>query len=138
MAKRGQRASRAGKRVGERWEAPAGETFMDLRGWRERHPRAPLKEIEQELDRRLEQLRARRLADLAVASTATPAPAPGAATLPVLQRAGALAYTWWPRPAGSMARGTRGRQTPPTGRGRATAPPRGRVSRTVLLPRPAT
>jgi hypothetical protein len=65
MGKHGQR-----RRVGAQWEAQAGAAFLDLRGWRELHPRATLKEIEQELDRRLEQLRARMLADLALASTA--------------------------------------------------------------------
>jgi hypothetical protein len=65
MGKQGQR-----RRVGAQWEAQAAEAFLDLRGWRELHPRATLKEIEQELDRRLEQLRARMLADLALASTA--------------------------------------------------------------------
>jgi hypothetical protein len=70
MVKRGARAGGAGLGVGEGWEAQAGETFMDLRGWREVHPQATLQEIEQELDRRLEQLRARMLADLAMASTA--------------------------------------------------------------------
>src|SRR5579859_145093 len=60
----------AGQRVGPQWEAQAAEAFTDLRGWRELHPRASLREIEQELDRRWEQLRAKVLADLALASTA--------------------------------------------------------------------
>jgi ribosomal protein S27AE len=56
--------------VGPEWEAQAAEAFTDLRGWRELHPHATLREIEQELDRRWEQLRAKVLADLALASTA--------------------------------------------------------------------
>jgi hypothetical protein len=70
MSKERARTGGVGQRVGARWEAQAEETFMDLRGWRELHPQATLQEIEQELDRRLEQLRARMLADLAVASKA--------------------------------------------------------------------
>lgn len=69
MGKRGQRRG-VGGRVGPGWEAQAAEAFLDLRGWREMHPRATLKEIEQELDRRFERLRAKVLADLALASTA--------------------------------------------------------------------
>jgi hypothetical protein len=70
MGKQGQRRRRAGTRVGPQWEAQAAETFMDLRGWRALHPTATLQAIEQELDRRWEQLRARVLADLALASQA--------------------------------------------------------------------
>ena len=69
MGKQGQRR-RSGQRVGPQWEAQAEEAFTDLRGWRAMHPRATLREIEQELDRRWEQLRARVLADLALASRA--------------------------------------------------------------------
>jgi hypothetical protein len=69
VGKQGQR-QRTGKQIGQRWEAQAEEAFLDLRGWRELHPRATLREIEQELDRRLEQLRAGMLADLALASAA--------------------------------------------------------------------
>jgi hypothetical protein len=65
VGKQGQR-----KRVGSQWEASAEDAFMGLRGWRDAHPRATLQEIEQELDRRLEQMRARMLADLALASAA--------------------------------------------------------------------
>lgn len=56
--------------VGSQWEAQAQEAFLDLRAWRALHPQATLAAIEQELDRRLERLRARMLADLALASQA--------------------------------------------------------------------
>jgi len=58
------------RRVGPGWETQAGEVFIDLRGWRALHPRATLAEMERELDRRWEQLRAKVLADLALASVA--------------------------------------------------------------------
>ena len=61
---------RARRQIGPGWAAEAEEAFLDLRGWREMHPRASLAEIERELDRRLEQMRARMLADLALASAA--------------------------------------------------------------------
>ena len=70
MSKQGQGRRKTGRRVGPQWEAQAEEAFTDLRGWREVHPRATLREIEQELDRRWEQLRAKVLADLALASVA--------------------------------------------------------------------
>jgi hypothetical protein len=63
-----QRAGRAA--VGSQWDAQAQEAFLDLREWRALHPQATLAAIEQELDRRLERLRARMLADLALASQA--------------------------------------------------------------------
>jgi len=69
MGKVGQRR-RNGQRVGAQWEAQAAAAFTDLRGWRELHPRATLREIEQELDLRWDQLRAKVLADLALASRA--------------------------------------------------------------------
>lgn len=56
--------------MGPQWEAQAEAAFTDVRGWRELHPRATLREIEQELDRRWERLRAKVLADLALASVA--------------------------------------------------------------------
>ena len=71
MGKRGRgKRGASERRLGPEWEAQAGEAFTDLRGWRGLHPRATLQEIEQELDRRWERLRAKVLADLALASTA--------------------------------------------------------------------
>src|SRR5581483_6903835 len=63
-----QQAGRTG--VGSQWEEQAQAAFLDLRAWRALHPQATLAAIEQELDRRLERLRARMVADLAVASQA--------------------------------------------------------------------
>jgi YgiT-type zinc finger domain-containing protein len=56
--------------VGAEWEGKAQELFVGLREWRELHPRASLAEIEAELDRQLSRMRARMLADLALASRA--------------------------------------------------------------------
>ncbi len=56
--------------VGARWDGSAQELFVGLREWRELHPRASLAEIEAELDRRLDRVRAQMLADLALASRA--------------------------------------------------------------------
>jgi ribosomal protein S27AE len=68
MSSQGTQAGRTA--VGRHWEAQAQEAFLDLREWRALHPQATLAEIERELDRRLEVLRARLLADLALASQA--------------------------------------------------------------------
>jgi ribosomal protein S27AE len=70
MARQGAGRRETRRRVGPGWAAQAEEAFLGLRGWRELHPRATLAEIEVELDRRLEQMRARMLADLALASAA--------------------------------------------------------------------
>lgn len=58
MAGQGRGKGGSSRRVGAGWEGQAEEAFLDLRGWRELHPRARLAEIEGELDRRLEQMRA--------------------------------------------------------------------------------
>lgn len=60
----------AGRRIGSGWAAQADAAFLDVRGGRELHRRAGLAEIERELDRRLEQMRAGMRADLAQASAA--------------------------------------------------------------------
>lgn len=68
MAKRGGREEKG--RVGRQWEESGQELFLGLREWRALHPRATLREIEEELDRRLGRVRAQMLADLALASRA--------------------------------------------------------------------
>lgn len=54
----------------ERWGADAESVWVGLADWRAAHPRATFREIEAELDVRLNQVRARVLADLALASAA--------------------------------------------------------------------
>lgn len=53
-----------------RWAELAAELLSGFREWREQHPTATLTEIETALDERLDGLRARLLADAALASAA--------------------------------------------------------------------
>jgi YgiT-type zinc finger domain-containing protein len=55
------------------WEALAADVFLGMKAWRQQHPRATFKEIEQALDRQLSALRARLLQDVALASAAATA-----------------------------------------------------------------
>ena len=50
------------------WEQASQELLTGMKAWRVAHPRATLSAIEEELDRRLNQLRAEMLEDLAQAS----------------------------------------------------------------------
>ena len=52
------------------WHGLADEVMSGLKDWRVQHPKATLREIEQALDARLGQLRARLMADIALASAA--------------------------------------------------------------------
>jgi ribosomal protein S27AE len=54
----------------ERWSEAAAPVWTGLVGWRAAHPKATLSEIEAELDRQVNQLRARVLGDLALATAA--------------------------------------------------------------------
>lgn len=56
--------------AGQRWEEIAEEVCTGFRDWRVQHPRATFKEIETALDERLARVRARMLADAAMASAA--------------------------------------------------------------------
>lgn len=53
-----------------RWAGDAESVWSGLTDWRAAHPQATLSEIEAALDERLDRLRARLLADLALASAA--------------------------------------------------------------------
>ena len=60
------------------WQRMTAEIISGMREWRVAHPKATLREMEQELDTRWVRVRARMLEDMAVASvaadwTATPA-----------------------------------------------------------------
>ena len=63
---RGHQAGQGGS--GQGWDALAEEVFTGFREWRVQHPRATFKEIEEALDGRLARVRARVLADAAMAS----------------------------------------------------------------------
>jgi YgiT-type zinc finger domain-containing protein len=53
---------------GKEWRGVSEEIIVGMWEWRDQHPQASFGEIEVELDRRLCELRARMLADVAVAS----------------------------------------------------------------------
>jgi hypothetical protein len=63
--------------------------------WRAAHPRATFSEIEAALDERLSQVRARVLADLALASAATDVRDVSAGERPRCERCGALLQARW-------------------------------------------
>lgn len=52
------------------WHGLTEDVIMGMKEWRLTHPKATLKEIEQEIDERLAGVRARMLADVAMASEA--------------------------------------------------------------------
>ena len=65
------------------WHRMSAEIMSGMREWRQAHPKATLRQMEQELDQRWVRVRARMLEDLAVASvaanwTATPLAQPPA------------------------------------------------------------
>ena len=73
-----------------RWAGEAESVWVGLADWRAAHPRATLSEIEAALDERLNQVRARVLADLALASTAADLQAASAEERPRCERCGAV------------------------------------------------
>lgn len=52
----------------QRWSELTGEVIAGMTEWRQQHPRATLKEIEQAVDQRLGRLRARMVEDAALSS----------------------------------------------------------------------
>jgi acetyl esterase/lipase len=69
--------------AGQGWDEIAAEAFTGFREWRVQHPRATFKEMETALDGRLARVRARVLADAAMASAARDLGATPAAERPV-------------------------------------------------------
>jgi YgiT-type zinc finger domain-containing protein len=57
--------------TGKSWRGVSEEIIVGMTEWRQQNPKASFEEIEGELDRRLSVLRARMLADLAIASAST-------------------------------------------------------------------
>jgi DNA-directed RNA polymerase subunit RPC12/RpoP len=76
------RRPRAGAMIGARWEGQAQGLFGGLREWRATHPTATFAEIEAELDRQLQHVRALMLTDLALASQAADLQASGQTVCP--------------------------------------------------------
>lgn len=54
--------------AGKKWRGESEEIIVGMTEWRQQNPKATFQAIEEELDRRLNALRARMLADLAVTS----------------------------------------------------------------------
>ena len=61
----------SGKINEQLWHQLTQEVMSGMRDWRLEHPKATLREIETELDARLNRMRARMLENLALASAAT-------------------------------------------------------------------
>lgn len=70
------------------WHELAEEVMSGMKEWRLQHPKATLREIEAALDARLGQMRARMLADLALASAAADMQAAQAQERPVCPECG--------------------------------------------------
>jgi hypothetical protein len=64
------------------WQQLTQDVTTEMRAWRLAHPKATLREIEVELDARLNQMRARMIEDLALASSAADWAATPAAEVP--------------------------------------------------------
>lgn len=73
----------------ERWSQDAASVWTGMADWRAAHPTATFSEIEAALDERLNQVRARVLADLALASAAADVQAASAEERPRCERCGA-------------------------------------------------
>ena len=71
-----------------RWSADAASVWTGMADWRAAHPRATFSEIEEALDERLNRLRARLLADLALASAAADVRAASTEERPRCERCG--------------------------------------------------
>jgi hypothetical protein len=54
--------------TGKNWRSLSEEIIVGMTEWRQQNPKATFRMIEAELDRRLSELRARMLSDLAIAS----------------------------------------------------------------------
>jgi ribosomal protein S27AE len=74
----------------QRWSEDAASVWSGLADWRAAHPKATFREIEVALDERLNQVRARVLADLALASTAADLQAASRAERPRCERCGVV------------------------------------------------
>ena len=54
--------------IGKSWRGISEEILVGMTEWRQQNPKATFRVSEEELDRRLDELRARMLSDLAIAS----------------------------------------------------------------------
>ena len=74
----------------QRWAGDAESVWTGMADWRAAHPKATFSEIEAALDERLNQVRARVLADLALASASADVRAASAEERPRCERCGVL------------------------------------------------
>ena len=56
------------EKLQEKWQGLNEDMIIGISDWREKHPRATLREIEMEIDKRLLEMRARMIADTAMKS----------------------------------------------------------------------
>ena len=79
-----------------RWAGDAEAVWSGLADWRAAHPKATLSEIEAALNERLDRLRARLLADLALASAAADVRAGSGEERPRCERCGVVLHARGP------------------------------------------
>jgi len=75
-----------------RWSEDVASVWTGMADWRATHPKATFTEIEMALDERLNQVRARMLEDLALASTAADLATASAAERPRCERCGVVLH----------------------------------------------
>ena len=56
------------EKLQEKWHGISEELTVGVSEWREKHPRATLREIEYEIDKRMSEMRARMIADTVMSS----------------------------------------------------------------------
>lgn len=56
------------EKLEEKWQGLSQDMIVGMSEWREKHPRATLREIEEEIDKRMSEMRARMIADTAMNS----------------------------------------------------------------------
>ena len=59
------------EQMSQRWNGMSEEIMSGIAEWRQQHPQATFRELEEEVDRRLSVLRAKMLADAALRSAQT-------------------------------------------------------------------
>ena len=88
-----------------RWSEDAAAVWSGMADWRAAHPKATLSEIEAALDERLNRLRARVLADLALASAAADVQAATGEERPRCARCGTRLHARGPSERGVVTQG---------------------------------
>ena len=53
------------EKLQEKWHGISADMVTGISEWREKHPRARLREIEEEIDKQLSEMRARMITDIA-------------------------------------------------------------------------